>query len=153
MWATRKIVKLFSAIVFNSCDWSKSFNTKNTLSKWSVNTFYWVNGLYVGLCILCVNIRTFLRGKAPLPHNKRSCYPPYPDHYLNLATIIKFKYEREKKRIMVVVVKWSHRPFFFPSLVTVPEAFAKVNSHQFLSRFKSGEFLVWNHVTWRPCWG
>ena len=105
MWATRKIVKLFSAIVFNSCDWSKSFNTKNTLSKWSVNTFYWVNGLYVGLCILCVNIRTFLRGKAPLPHNKRSCYPPYPDHYLNLARIIKFKYEREKKRIMVVVVK------------------------------------------------
>ena len=51
-------------------------------------------------------------GKAPLPHNKRSCYPPYPDHYLNIARIIKFKYEREKKRIMVVVVKWSHRPFF-----------------------------------------
>ena len=22
-------------------------------------------------------------GKAPLPHNKRICYPPYPDHYLN----------------------------------------------------------------------
>ena len=21
-------------------------------------------------------------GKAPLPHNKRNCYPPYPDHYL-----------------------------------------------------------------------
>ena len=21
-------------------------------------------------------------GKAPLPHNKRKCYPPYPDHYL-----------------------------------------------------------------------
>ena len=20
--------------------------------------------------------------KAPLPHNKRYCYPPYPDHYL-----------------------------------------------------------------------
>ena len=23
-------------------------------------------------------------GKAPLPHNKRNCYPPYPDHYLIL---------------------------------------------------------------------
>ena len=22
-------------------------------------------------------------GKALLPHNKRNCYPPYPDHYLN----------------------------------------------------------------------
>ena len=21
-------------------------------------------------------------GKAPFPHNKRNCYPPYPDHYL-----------------------------------------------------------------------
>ena len=21
-------------------------------------------------------------GKAPLPHNKRNCFPPYPDHYL-----------------------------------------------------------------------
>ena len=27
---------------------------KNTLSKWSVNAFYCVNGLHVGLCILCV---------------------------------------------------------------------------------------------------
>ena len=23
-------------------------------------------------------------GKAPLPHNKRNCYPPYPEHYLNV---------------------------------------------------------------------
>ena len=23
-------------------------------------------------------------GKAPLPLNKRNCYPPYPDHYLIL---------------------------------------------------------------------
>ena len=23
-------------------------------------------------------------GKAPLPHKKRNCYPPYPDHYLNI---------------------------------------------------------------------
>ena len=28
MWGTCKIVKLFLAIVFNSCDWSKSFNAK-----------------------------------------------------------------------------------------------------------------------------
>ena len=23
-------------------------------------------------------------GKAPLPHNKGNCYPPYRDHYLNM---------------------------------------------------------------------
>ena len=26
-------------------------------------------------------------GKAPLPHNKRNCYPPYPDHYLKPFSI------------------------------------------------------------------
>ena len=26
-------------------------------------------------------------GKAPLPHNKRNCYPPYPDHYLSWIPI------------------------------------------------------------------
>ena len=103
MWGTCKIVN-FSWLSFFVIG-QNLLTQKNTLSKWSVNTFYWVNGLYVGLCILCANMRTFLRGKAPLPHNKRNCYPPYPDHYLNLARIIKFKYEREKKRIMVVVVK------------------------------------------------
>ena len=25
-------------------------------------------------------------GKKPLPYNKRNCYPPYPDHYLNNRT-------------------------------------------------------------------
>ena len=24
-------------------------------------------------------------GKVPLPHNKRNCYPPYPDHYLKTS--------------------------------------------------------------------
>ena len=28
-------------------------------------------------------------GKAPLPHNKRNCFPPYPDHYLNDLFFIK----------------------------------------------------------------
>ena len=29
-------------------------------------------------------------GKAPLPHNKRNCYPPHPDHYLIIIIIILF---------------------------------------------------------------
>ena len=29
-------------------------------------------------------------GKAPLPNNKRNCYPPYPDHYLNFTYFIVF---------------------------------------------------------------
>ena len=82
MWGTCKIVN-FSWLLFATLnDWSKSFNIKNTLSKWSLNTFYRVNGLSVGLCILCVKMRTFLCGESTLPHNKRNCFPPYPDHYL-----------------------------------------------------------------------
>ena len=26
-------------------------------------------------------------GKAPLPHNKRNCYPPHLDHYLIISSI------------------------------------------------------------------
>ena len=33
---------------------------------------------------LCKNENIPNVGKAPLPHNKRNCYPPYPDHYLNI---------------------------------------------------------------------
>ena len=82
MWGTCKIVN-FSWLLFSTLVIGKNLLTqKNTLSKWSVNTFYCVNGLHVGLGILCLKMRTFLCGKAPLTHNKRNCYPPYQDHYL-----------------------------------------------------------------------
>ena len=29
-------------------------------------------------------------GKAPLPHNKRNCNPPYSDHYLNNRNFIQW---------------------------------------------------------------
>ena len=82
MWGTCKIVN-FSWLLFSTLVIGQNLLTqKNTLSKWSVNTFYCVNGLHVGLGILCLKMRTFLCGKAPLTHNKRNCYPPYQDHYL-----------------------------------------------------------------------
>ena len=82
MWGTYKIVN-FSWLLFSTLVIGQNLLTqKNTLSKWSVNAFYCVNGLHVGLCILCVKMRKFVCGKAPLPHNKRNCYPPHPDHYL-----------------------------------------------------------------------
>ena len=60
---------------------------KNTLSKWSLNT-YCINSLSVGLCILCVKMRTFrLCGESTLLHNNRNCFPPYPDHYLINLTV------------------------------------------------------------------
>ena len=31
-------------------------------------------------------------GKAPLPQNKRNCYPPYPDHYLIRAVHSSYKF-------------------------------------------------------------
>ena len=59
MWGTCKIVN-FSWLLFSTLANTK----KNTLSKWSVNAFYCVNGLHVGLCILCVKMRTFLCGES-----------------------------------------------------------------------------------------
>ena len=41
------------------------------------------NFLFVGLYILCVKMKTFLCTKeSVLLHNKRNCFPSYPDHYL-----------------------------------------------------------------------
>ena len=45
MWGTSKIVN-FSCLLFSTL----------VISKWSVNAFYCVNGLHVGLRILCVKI-------------------------------------------------------------------------------------------------
>ena len=46
MWGTCKIVN-FLAIVFNSCDWSKSLNTKKHPFKVECKSFYCINGLTV----------------------------------------------------------------------------------------------------------
>ena len=60
MWGTCKIVN-FSWLLFSTLVIGQNLLTqKNTLSKWSINAFYDVNGLRVGLCILCVKLRTFL---------------------------------------------------------------------------------------------
>ena len=54
MWGTCKIVN-FSWLLFTTLVIGQNLLTqKNTLSKWSVNALYCVNGLHIGLCILCV---------------------------------------------------------------------------------------------------
>ena len=66
MWGTFKTVN-FSWLLFSTLASGQNLLTqKNTLSKWSVkiNAFYRVNGLHVGLCILCVKMRTFLCGES-----------------------------------------------------------------------------------------
>ena len=46
MWGTCEIVK-FSWLLFSTLVIGENLLTqKNTLSKWSVNAFYWVNGLH-----------------------------------------------------------------------------------------------------------
>ena len=87
MWGTCKIVH-FSWLLFAALLIGQNLLTpKNTLLKWSLNT-YCINGLSVGLCILCVKMRTFrLCGESTLPHNNRNCFPPYPDHYLTNLTV------------------------------------------------------------------
>ena len=66
MWETCQIVN-FSWLLFSTLvNGQNLLIQKNTLSKWSVNAFYWVNGLHVGLCILCVKMRTFLCGESTI---------------------------------------------------------------------------------------
>ena len=79
MCGTCKIVK-FSRLLFAALMIGQNLLTP--FQNGVLNIFYRVNGLSVGLCILCVKMRTFLCGKSTLPHNKRNCFPPYPDHYL-----------------------------------------------------------------------
>ena len=62
---------------------------KYTFQKWSLNTFSFVNCLFVGLCILCVKMKTFLCEESVLCHNKTNCFPSYLDHYLNEKKILK----------------------------------------------------------------
>ena len=64
MWETCKIVN-FSWLLFSTLVIGQNLLTqKNTLSKWSVNTFYCVKGLHVGLCIsLCKNENIPMWGK------------------------------------------------------------------------------------------
>ena len=64
MWRKCKIVN-FSWLLFSTLVIGQNLLTqKYTLSKWSVNAFYCVNGLKVGLCILCVKMRAFLCGES-----------------------------------------------------------------------------------------
>ena len=37
---------------------------------------------FVGLCILCMKTKTFQHEESVFRHNKRNCFPSYPDHYL-----------------------------------------------------------------------
>ena len=65
MWGTCKIVN-FSCLLFSTLVIGQNLLIqKNTLSKWSVNAFYCVNGLHVGLCIqaLCKNENIPMWGK------------------------------------------------------------------------------------------
>ena len=61
MWGTCKIVN-FSWLLFaiSHMIGRNLFTHKKYPLKWSLNTIYFVNCLIVGLCILCVKMKTFL---------------------------------------------------------------------------------------------
>ena len=83
MWGTCKIVH-FSWLLFSTLVIGQSLLTqKNTLSKWSVNAFYCVNGLHVGLCILCVKMRTFLCGESTVAAKQKKLLSTLPGSLLN----------------------------------------------------------------------
>ena len=66
MWKTCKTVNLSLLLFATPMIGQNLLTQEDTLSKWSFNTFYCVNGLSVGLCILCVKMRIFLCGENTL---------------------------------------------------------------------------------------
>ena len=78
MWGKCKIVN-FSWLLFSTLVIGQNLLTqKNTLSTWSVNAFYCVNGLHVGLYILCVKIRTFLCGESTVVAKQKKLLSTLP---------------------------------------------------------------------------
>ena len=63
MWGTCKIVNVSWLLFSTLVNGQNLLTQKNTLSKWAVNEFYCVNGLPVGLCILCKNDNIPMWGK------------------------------------------------------------------------------------------
>ena len=37
-----------------------------------------------------------------MPHNKRNCYPPYPDHYLNMLIFISWPFPKADHALNVI---------------------------------------------------
>ena len=50
------------------------------------------------LCILCVQMRTFLWEESTLPRSKRNCFPPNMDHYFNQQEPINTHYSECRER-------------------------------------------------------
>ena len=105
---------------------------KYTLSKWSLNTFSFVNSLFVDLCTLCVKMKTFLCEESVLRHNKRNCFPSYLDHYLIDFYLCNrpeemFGRELNLRNILVFVDFWScvRTENFFLSCARPEEVFAR----------------------------
>ena len=87
MWGTCKIVSwlLFSTLVISQY----LLTQKNTLSKWSVNAFYCVNGLHLGLYILCVKMRTFPCGESTVAAKQKKLLSTLPGSLLKCLNYLK----------------------------------------------------------------
>lgn len=79
-WGMWKIVNVFWLLTLMIG--RNLLTQKHTFQKSNLKTFYSINCLFVGLCILCVKMKTFLCEESVLHHNKINCFPSYPDHYL-----------------------------------------------------------------------
>ena len=79
--------KIFLAVVCHSYDcmvkifWHKKSPFKNGVYI-KIKYILLPKVPFCSLCILCMKMKTFLREKSVLHHNKRNCFPSYPDHYL-----------------------------------------------------------------------
>ena len=90
MWGTCKIVN-FSWLFFSTLVIGQNLLTqKTTLSKWKVNAFtfvFCVNGLYVGLCVLYVKMRTLLCGESTVAAKQKKLLSTLPGSLLKITLV------------------------------------------------------------------
>ena len=74
-WEKCEIVN-FSWLLFSTLMISRNLLIqKYHISKWSSNTFYFINCLSIVLWILCVKMKSFVCEERVLPQNKRNFFP------------------------------------------------------------------------------
>ena len=82
----------------------------------TLDTFYFVDCLFLGLRIICGKMKILLREESVLRHKKRNCFPSYQDYYLNSRLMSKLcihhstKY-RSRERKQKPLLQWLQGSF------------------------------------------
>ena len=94
-------------------------------------------------------------GKAPLPHNKRNCYPPYPDHYLIAILPINFFFETFFD-LLSKTPQYFHQNYYYYAIQSILKTLcdnicdtAKLNIHFVVSTPSKSVWVVSGPLLWK----